>query len=63
MTNNKENPIKIDPIVQELQNIEKIIENYEEKIKLRHSDLDLQARSFSPKVTTSPINVEHMYQV
>ena len=34
-----------------------------EKVKLRHSDLDLQARSISPKATTSPINVEHKYQL
>ena len=40
-----------------------MIEKYEEKIKLHHSDLDLQARSISLKVTTSAFNVEHKYQV
>ena len=39
MTKNKENPMKIYPIVQELQIIEKLIENMKEKIKLRHSDV------------------------
>ena len=41
----------------------KIIEKYEEKIKIPYSDHDLQARSISPKVTTFPIHVEHKYQV
>ena len=34
MMNDKENPIKMDPIVQELQIIEKIIENMNEKNKI-----------------------------
>ena len=37
----------------------KIAKNYEEKAKLRLSNLDLQTWSILPKVTTSPINVEH----
>ena len=43
----------------EIEQFSKITKNIKEKIKLRHSDLDLQERSISPKLTESLSNVEH----
>ena len=43
----------------EIEQFSKITKNMKEKIKLRHSDLDLQSRSISPKITKSLTNVEH----
>ena len=43
----------------EIEQFLKITKNIKKKIKLRHSNLDLQARSISPKITKSLSNVEH----
>ena len=43
----------------EIEQFLKITKNMKEKIKFHHSDLDLQARSISPKITESLSNAEH----
>ena len=43
----------------EMEQFLKITKNMKKKIKLRNSDLDLQARSISHKITKSLSNVEY----